>query len=282
MLKEPLANLLRRRHADDINDAAYAALYFLHWQVAIHGRRFASRRFKHDPRPNHIVWMMDVDRTAGDELQARLIRYFERYSFLGVIPNVCTALHAWLHGRWPLTLCEHVPSPEEMLRMQVQGSRAVTILSEYPRLLQPVLKKPSAFAFMVHDLEHAYKFFYDPDLHEGQKGFFSRVLNLIERGLFDDCMRDPVFVEKFNYLISDMNTHVMHSLQFLRAILIECHLRNEGKEARESMSQKAQAEVDAIMRLFNGCWDFVGEMQKQHPSGIASTESSIHYADGMA
>ena len=256
-----LAELAERWRGGDIGDAAYASLYFLNWQVSSHGRRFASRRFKQDPRPNPVAWMTELNRIAGRDLQLRLIHYLERYSFLGIIPNVCASLQAWLQGRWPMILCEHIPSPHEVLRMQVQGSRAVTVLSEYPRLLQPVLNKANAFVFMVHDLEHAYKFFHDRDLYEGQRRFFAEVLTSIERGLFDSHMSDSEFAEKFNYLISDMNTHMVHSLQFLRAILIEHYLRKEGKPAREKLSRASHAELDAIIHSFDGCWRYAGAIQ---------------------
>jgi hypothetical protein len=280
VLQEQLDNLLRRRRVGDLGDSAYAALYFLHWQIAAHGRRFASRKFKDDPRPNSIAWLSDLEPAGGDELHARLIKYMGRYNFLGVIPNVSAALGAWLQGRWALSLYQRIPCPQEMLRMQVQGSRAVTVLAEYPRLLQPVLSKPNAFAFMIHDLEHAYKFFHDPDLHQGQRRFFSQVLGVIERGLLDDCMRDPMFVAKFDYLISDMNTHALHSLQYLRAILIEYHLRNAGKQAGERLPSQAQGEVDAVMRLFDGHRHLV--FDKQLPGDAVPAQLGIRYAEGPA
>ena len=247
-MKQHIARLTARRRGGEIGDAVYASLYFLHWQVALHGRRFASRKFKRDPRPHCTDWLRDLDRIGGAELRERLIHYFERYGYLGVIPNVPAALCAWLAGRWSLILCEHVPSPAEVLHMQVLGTRPVTILSEYPRCLRPVLKKANAHAFMIHDLEHAYKYFYDPYLHDGQKRFFAGIYRAVRQGDFDVYRRDPTFADKFDYLISDMNTHVMHSLQFLRAILIEHRLRREQKRSSDSLSAEAREEIDAILR----------------------------------
>ncbi len=267
---ERVAALAQRRRRGEIGDACYAAQYFLHWQIALHGRRYASRRDKHDPRPNHEAWLADLERATGNEASSLLCHYFERYGFLGVIPNVCAALQAWLQDRWPLTLCEHIPSPEELLRMQVQGTRVVTVLAESPRLLQPVLNKPNAFAFMVHDLEHAYKFFHDPDLYHSQRRFFARVLTVLVQGWFDLYRQDPIFAEKFAYLISDMNTHALHSLQFLRAILIEHHLCAAGKQPWQPLSHDARIAVDDIMALFAGCLD------------AAETEPVLRYAGDLA
>jgi hypothetical protein len=281
-MEERVSCLTSVWRSGEIGDAVYASLYFLHMQIFHHGKRFASRKFKQDPRPDAARWLDEMERLSGSDLVERLLYYFERYGFLGVIPNVTAALCAWLTERWTLSLCEHIPIPVEVLRMQVRATRPVTVLAEFPRLLQPVLKKPNAHAFMVHDLEHAYKFFSNPDIHEGQKRFFSQVLISIESGIFDDYMKDSVFAEKFDYLISDMNTHEMHSRQFLKAILIEHHLRGEGKQAWQALSREARAEIDVVMRLFGGCESggFVG--QTPLLSGICSEVSEFVYADAGA
>jgi hypothetical protein len=244
---ERLAALACRWRRGDIGDAVYAALYFLCWQAATCGRRFASRKFKGDPRPDWMGWFGEIERAPKDRLSVLLIRYVERQHFLGVSSNVTAAICAWLKGQWRLTLCEHIPSPEEILHMQVEGTRPVTILSDPTRMLRPVLHKPNAFAFMLHDLEHAYRFFHDPRLHAGQRRFFKEIRQAIEQGLFNQYRRDPTFEEKLHYLMSDMNTHVMHSLQFLKAILIEFHLRHEQRNLEDRLSECASAEISALM-----------------------------------
>lgn len=246
-----VAELRRRWRRGELSDACYAVQYFLNWQIALHGRRFASRRYKQDPRPDAAAWLAELRDASDSEARVCLHRYLQRYGFLGVIPNAITALQSWLHGHWPLILCEHIPAPEQMLRLQVQGTRVVTVITEPSRLLQPVLSKANAFAFMIHDLEHAYKFFHDPVLHEGQRCFYRRMLTLCEQGMFEAYRYDPVFSEKFDYLISDMNTHRLHSLQFLRAILIEYHLRQARLRPCDMLSSKDHNAVEAIMALFH-------------------------------
>ena len=245
---ERLSDLASGWRVGRIGDAAYAALYFLQWQAGTHGNRFASRKFKSDPRPEAGSWFADCDQMPAEGLTAFLARCFERYHFLGVIPNVSAALCAWLRGQWRLSVCERIPSPEEVLRMQCRGTRPVTILPASPRMLQPVLHRPNAFAFMVHDLEHAYKFFHDPELHEGQRKFFSVILELIEEGNLQRYEEDPIFAEKLSYLISDMNTHILHSLHFFRAILIEFYLRHEQKHRYDTLSSMACGEVSEMMQ----------------------------------
>ena len=238
---------IARWRAGEIDDPSYAALFFLHWQMSIHGKRFASRLHKGDPRPNPALWLLEI--TALDRQQARhyLRGIFERYQFFGVIGNVPMALAAWLEMAWPLTLCEHIPEPREVLRMQAEGTRPVTVLSCWPRMLNPVLTKPNAFAFMVHDLEHAWKFYHDPGMFRQQRELFRLLLTAEAEGRFDAYLVDPVFSTKFDYLISDMNTHPLHAAQFLRAILVEFHLRRENLHHPDDLPKLARDDVAGLM-----------------------------------
>lgn len=244
----------RRWRAGELDDACYAASYFLYGQIAAHGVRYASRRFRADARPEALECAARLATWHGDALRAHLLHELERYHFCGVIPNVPAALAAWLRGKWPLQLSERVPSAREVLRMQARGLRPVTLISDYPRLTRPVLAKPSAWAFMVHDLEHAYKFFYEPLLHAAQRGFFEGVARLLAQGAFARPLSDTQFAMKFDYLISDMNTHPHHSLHYLRATLIEFYLREEGKPAHAPLSSSARAELDDVMADLTGEW----------------------------
>lgn len=241
-----------RWRAGEMADASYASLYFLHWQSALHGKRFASRRNRTDLRPDPGAWFDETSVLGAEELGAYLLNYFERYQFLGVIGNVPLALAAWLREEWPITLCEHIPSPVEVLKMQVEGNRPVTVLTAWPRMQAPVLNKPNAFAFMVHDLEHAWKFYHCPSMHRQQREFFRLLSITLENGHFDDYLRDPAFVAKFDYLSSDMNTHVMHASQFLRAIMMEFHLRKEGVQRPDELSRPARQGVSALLASLLG------------------------------
>ena len=257
-----LSHTIARWRTGEVDDPSYTALYFLHWQAASHGKRFASRRYKHDPRPNPSAWYEETAALARRQVRDYLLDYFERYQFFGIIGNVPTALAAWLRGDWPLTLCEHIPTSAEVLKMQVEGTRPVTVLSSWPRMLKPVLSKPNAFAFLIHDLEHAWKFFHNPDMHRQQKEFFCCLLEARANGQFDTYLNDAVFSTKFDYLISDMNTHTMHASQFLRAILVEFHLRREVVHHPNDLSQMAKDEVSNRMIALLGM-DWVAEVEKR-------------------
>jgi hypothetical protein len=56
-----------------------------------------------------------------------------------------------------------------------------------------------------------------------------------------------------------MNTHVIHSLQYLRAILVEFYLRRDGRAPSDALSDDAQFEMRALWRSLANRWEFAGE-----------------------
>lgn len=232
----------------EIGDATFAALYFLHWQIARHGKRFAARKRKSDPPPACAEWLEAVQIAGPRTLPVRLRGYLEDHHFYGISAVVPTALCRWLDGGWDLRLSEEIPNPVALLRAQARGTRVVTAITAHPRMLEPVLDKFDAFAFFQHDLEHAFKFFELPALHAGQRALFAALETAFDRGVFAGYREDPTFARKFDYLISDMNTHPQHGRQYLRAILIEFHLRRDGKPPTAALALSAQRTIDAVMR----------------------------------
>ena len=246
-----LPGLAARWRAEEFAPAVFAALYFLHWQMAIHGRQFASRRRRNDARADMATWLAAMETKGGEALCAQLLDWLRRYQFRGVTANVPAALVQWLQGAWPLVLREDIPGPREVLRMQARGTRAVTALTSWPRMREPVLNKSDAFAFFLHDLEHAYKFFHSPVLHVGQRVFFTALEDAVDRGVFASYFGDAGFVDKFDYLMSDMNTHPEHSRQYLYAILIEFHLRRERKTPAAALSTSSERAIDGVMHAID-------------------------------
>jgi len=243
-----LPGLAVRWRAGEFDAAVFAALYFLHWQIATHGQAFASRKHKRDPRPDAVEWLAVLETAEAERRRVPLLDWLERYQFRGVIGNVPVALVQWLRGAWPLILCEDIPKPLDVLRMQARGTRAVTLITAWPRAREPVLSKSDAFAFFRHDLEHAYKFYHSPSLYAGQCGFFARLETAFDRGVFAPYFDDAEFVTRFHYLMSDMNTHPEHSRQYLRAILIEFYRRRERKALTEWLNAAAERAIENVMR----------------------------------
>jgi hypothetical protein len=240
--------LAMRWHDGECDAAEFAALYFLHWQIATHGQAFASRKCRHDPRPDATECRALLETADGERRRVRVLDWLERYQFRGVTGNVPDALVQWLRGAWPLHLRENIPKPLDVLRMQARGTRAVTVITVWPRAREPVLNKSDAFAFFLHDLEHAYKFYHSPALYAGQCAFFAGLEAAFDRGVFAPYFDDDEFVTRFHYLMSDMNTHPEHSRQYLRAILIQYYARREEKAPAQWLSAEAERAIEDVMR----------------------------------
>ena len=254
-LTTDLPQLAARWHSGELSDATCAAAYFLLWQIDRYGTRFASRTTRTVAKPDAEQWRSHLLQTGDTELKKNLTAWFRHYRFFRVIPSVPEALHGWLQQGWPLRLLTHIPTPLQVLDMQVQGIRPVTLISDYSRAIRPVLGKASGFDFLVHDLEHAWKFCHDPDMFHAQRRFFALIARTIQSGLLDTCLSEDIFARQFDYLISDMNTHPVHSLRYLHAVLIECLLRREGKDMRAILSEPSQQELLDIMAALARLWE---------------------------
>ena len=73
-------------------------------------------------------------------------------------------------------------------------------------------------------------------------------------GRFDPYLADACFRTKFDYLISDMNTHPVHGLRFLHAMLIERLLSREGKTPADPLSPAAREEITALLQGLTEQW----------------------------
>jgi hypothetical protein len=83
------------------------------------------------------------------------------------------------------------------------------VVSWLPGIKGPILDKEDNWEFMLHDLMHAERFFYSPSLYKQQVGFF--------RWLKEQSFE--ISGSEWDYLRSDMNTHPLHALQFLKHLL---------------------------------------------------------------
>lgn len=141
-----------------------------------------------------------------------------RHSTLKSLPcTVARSLCLWRTGRYRLKLLNYKPSPLELLKMQVQGFRCVSLLSEDWGAF--IDQERDVFSFVIHDLIHADHFFSQPQLFELQKYFYREILQLTERGFFDRATMTENSKNLIEYICSDMNSHPVHLYKTLKAAL---------------------------------------------------------------
>ncbi len=161
------------------------------------------------------------------------------FQLKGVREDSRQGLLGWLEGRYPLTLLSHPPTPEELLNYQCRGERVVTLFADDQG---PIGRHAGPYEFLLHDLEHAHKFFGEGSFL-GQKRFFNLLREALHSGAFAELSANAKFSADLDYLMADMNSHPLHLLKYLKAIVLE------------AMPEKRVSELDRWCdNLFN-IWD---------------------------
>jgi hypothetical protein len=156
--------------------------------------------------------------TKNLEALSPVIREFATTSFRSVPLAVNRALVCWAEGLSQLEILDHVPDPLSVLRRQSRGQRIVTCIFESEKLTKFVEDSRDPLGFVLHDLIHADHFFRFSDWYEGQKEFYKKTLERLERGEFSEKLLDEKNARRFEYVISDMNSHPAHLEQMLERI----------------------------------------------------------------
>lgn len=173
-------------------------------------------------------WRMPLDDRLRRRLQgvSNFSELLERNLLKGVRLDSHMGLWGLLTQSYPLIVRNDIPNPQEMLLCQCRGQRYVTHLSNYEDLERPIGRFKGSFEFLLHDLEHAHKFFGQPSSFRGQVAFFSLLKQILHH--FDEWRADPLFCKDLEYLMSDMNSHPVHLFKYLKAIVLTACLRQGG------------------------------------------------------
>eukprot|EP00602_Paraphysomonas_sp_CaronLab_P005947 CAMPEP_0185035098 /NCGR_PEP_ID=MMETSP1103-20130426/25846_1 /TAXON_ID=36769 /ORGANISM="Paraphysomonas bandaiensis, Strain Caron Lab Isolate" /LENGTH=296 /DNA_ID=CAMNT_0027572023 /DNA_START=308 /DNA_END=1198 /DNA_ORIENTATION=+ len=166
----------------------------------------------------------------------------------------------------PVILMTEIPTPMEVLRMQADGNRVVTMFTSVEQLstchvakLQYMagdqLHSRDPFEFLVHDIKHMYHF-KDQATYDEQVGFFRAILSINAGkpkrffcGLFPT---DEMLWYELEYLISDMNCYLPHLMKYLLAKLLSAAERvaaaggvSSGDVCLSSNTKNAKVQQDS-------------------------------------
>lgn len=117
-------------------------------------------------------------------------------------------------------ILDYIPTPMELLKMQADGFRCVTLLRSKNWFAHTFDHRRNLRDFIIHDLEHIWQMFENPELTTQQIQFSKKLYELIVDGQFDPLVNDPKFSPEFNYIISDMNTHPAHTYATLKSLIL--------------------------------------------------------------
>lgn len=142
-------------------------------------------------------------------------------NFLQTTPHATiSALKSWAQFPDQLQLMSYVPSPEKVLILQSQGTRCLSLVYNESAHNHIVANGKNSFEFLTHDLIHADRFYRNPESAAAQRFFCKNILMIYHSPEIQTALQScPEFRERFEYLTSDMNSHLIHLLKTFRALI---------------------------------------------------------------
>lgn len=147
---------------------------------------------------------------------------FLNFNLKGIPESINRTMIAWMNGEWDIRLLTHIPTPRELLKLQVQKARCLTITVNPDQLGELVLSARDPLSFVLHDLMHADHFFQHREIIDGQLGFYEKVESIYEKNELKLAMKNNVqFKREFEYVASDMNAYVIHLFKCLKSAIVK-------------------------------------------------------------
>lgn len=175
-----------------------------------------------------------------------VIQIFDKLSLRSIPLSVNRTLVNWAMKKYPLKLTFAPLTTLEIVDLQCQGIRCVTLPIDQRSLKTYILEERDPFTFILHDLIHADHFFRDPVQTE-QQMYFSKLMSYHYRiNTLDFYFKEnEQFKKQVDYLASDMNAHIIHFIKYLKAIIDI--LFDQRKYNKES-AQKLFTDLFAVLK----------------------------------
>ena len=170
------------------------------------------------------------------------------------VPESCNRSLSFIaNNYYPLLISEIIPTPKELLQLQISGKRVITLNEDCELWPTNYYSGRDFLGFIMHDLIHADHFFLDPEHRDGQLGFFRFIEKILEDKMLNELLFLESFKTGFEYIISDMNSHPVHLFQTLHALLFTENLNEATSKAGwESWVRKIQlsdAEIQPLLLI---------------------------------
>ena len=170
---------------------------------------------------------------------------FRSWTINGVKPYVATCMANWAVGRRPLKLFLYIPSVERVLALQAQGRRVVTAFVK-PERLRQLIERRDAFDFLTHDLKHMENFVASPEEYSEQVGLLSSLHACLGDLRALTSHFDAETHRLVDYVLADMNADVRHMFCWLKACLINGHLRSRRVQPAPSIEIAPEEEEPRV------------------------------------
>ena len=178
---------------------------------------------------------------------SKIIEFLRNYSWKGHTDRIRRSLYNWHLGRYPLVLWNHIPTPLELLKIQADGKRIITVFNQADEWEQLHLGK-TAWDFIIHDLIHADHFFENSEWQSGQIAFYQFILNKWDQDMIK--LARTYCPDQFDYLISDMNSHPQHMYQTLTALCLMAWKKRLDLDVKARLPETEENQFQDQMNYF--------------------------------
>lgn len=166
----------------------------------------------------------------------------------------CGLMHIYANPD-SVQILDYIPTPLQILEMQTRGQRCVTLLRTKKWFDYTFDHRRNLRDFVIHDLEHLWQMFENPNLTRAQIQFSQQLWQMNSQGSFDFLTKDPHFSKEFNYIISDMNTHPAHTYVTLKSLLTRQRIKALSLTA-SWLPPEEELKIQDIMQHFESLTSF--------------------------
>ena len=143
---------------------------------------------------------------------------FSSYNLKAIPESINKTMLQWMNGKWNIEMLEHIPTPRELLRLQVKNIRCITVTTNPEKIDLLVLESRDPLSFVLHDLMHAEQFFSQEESQKGQLGFYNLINSIYDKPELNGLLKtESNFKKEFEYVASDMNAYVIHLFKCLKS-----------------------------------------------------------------
>lgn len=204
--------------------------------------------------PPHLQAVKSLSRLENSK---SFVEVFCSMSWRSIPLSAAISLCAWKSGRYPLRLMTTIPSPEEVLLMQAEGQRCISMLIEEHQIQSFVDEGRDVLGFIIHDLIHADHFFGDSDRAQAQVQFCQKLKIVLRLPEIQKMLQlDEVFKTEFHYLMSDMNSVPLHLLKTLKAVLLGYFKRKNNIAMGDSLPESEESKFHILFLDVLKPWNF--------------------------
>jgi hypothetical protein len=217
-----LLNLFKNQK---ITDQDFTTLYLLLFLRIKHPKNYLqqNKKFASDSKTKTLLDIIPVEFNLSEDEKNKLKNIsgedlFLNFNLRGIPASINRAMINWYQNKWNIVLSFKIPGPNELLMLQTENKRILTLIVDEKRITTHLFEKRDPLSFALHDLMHADQFFNNPISQKGQLGFYQFISSQIKLPELVNLMEtNPSFKIDFEYVVSDMNAYIIHLLKSFKS-----------------------------------------------------------------